>query len=259
MKIKKIRRTKKCLIFAHRGANREAAENTSHAFDKALEYPIDGIETDVQLTRDEVPVLWHDRFLDRLGMPSKHIDNFDYAQLKKFDFTGNFLIYSDNGSIRESIMTLQEFLDAYRNDCRLLIEIKNREWEPPYRHEIKVRKTLEMVASPVDDSIMVSSFDLDSLITAHQREPGIPLIYNFEEDQTIEDARQVLSTQPYLFGLCLPIATINKSMVKLIHNDDKYVATYTCNSDDEISKALELKVDIIISDVPQKALQMRGG
>ena len=79
MKIKKIRRTKKCLIFAHRGANREAAENTSHAFDKALEYPIDGIETDVQLTRDEVPVLWHDRFFDRLGMPSKHIDNFDYA------------------------------------------------------------------------------------------------------------------------------------------------------------------------------------
>ena len=259
MKIKKIKRTEKSLIFAHRGANREAAENTSHAFDKALEYPIDGIETDVQLTRDEVPVLWHDRFLDRLGMPSKHIDDFEYAKLKNFDFTGNFLIYSDNGSNRENIMTLRAFLDAYRNDCRLLIEIKNREWEPPYRHEIKVRKTLEMFAPPVDDSIMVSSFDLDSLITAHHLEQDVPLIYNFEAGQTIEDAREVLSAYSYLYGLCFPIASLNESIVKLLHNDDKYVAVYTCNSKDEISKALALKVDIIISDVPQKALQMRGG
>ena len=259
MQIKKIKRTKKSLIFAHRGANREAAENTSHAFDKALEYPIDGIETDVQLTRDEIPVLWHDRFLDRLGMPSKHIDNFDYAQLKNFDFTGNFLVYSDNGSNDESIMTLQEFLNAYRNDCRLLIEIKNREWEPSSRHKIKVHKTMEMLAPSVDDSILLSSFDLDSLVYAHQREPDIPLIYNFETDQTIDEARQVLAMLPYLYGLCFPIATLNESMVKLLHNDDKYVAAYTCNSDEEISKALTLEVDIIISDVPKKALQMRGG
>ena len=42
-------------------------ENTREAFDKALHYAIDGIETDVQLTRDEIPVLWHDRFLDKSG------------------------------------------------------------------------------------------------------------------------------------------------------------------------------------------------
>ncbi|MCK9352525.1 MAG: glycerophosphodiester phosphodiesterase [Gallionella sp.] len=45
------------LIYAHRGANREAAENTRTAFDRALSYPIDGIETDIQLTRDGVAVL----------------------------------------------------------------------------------------------------------------------------------------------------------------------------------------------------------
>lgn len=259
MQIKKIRRTQKSLIFSHRGANREAAENTSHAFDKALEYPIDGIETDVQLTRDEIPVLWHDRFLDRLGMPSKHIDDFDYAQLKNYDFTGNFLIYSDNGSNDESILPLQEFLDTYRNECRLLIEIKNREWEPSYRHEMKVRKTMEMAAPPMGDSILVSSFDLDSLIYAHLCEPDIPLIYNLDTDQTIAHVRQVLAMQTYLYGLCFPIATLDEAVVKLLHNDNKCVAAYTCNSDEELSKALTLEVDIIISDVPQKALQMRGG
>jgi len=257
MQIKKTDRTRKCLIFAHRGANREAAENTGCAFDKALEYPIDGIETDVQLTRDEVPVLWHDRFLDKLGLPSKHIDDFDHAQLQTFDFTGSFLIYSDTGCRDERIMTLQAFLDDYRKCCRLLIEIKNREWEATYRHEIKVRQIMAMVGPAADDTIMVSSFDLDSLVYAHQCKPDIPLVYNFETDQTVEDARHILSTQPFLYGLCLPIATLDEPMVKLLRSHDKRIAVYTCNSDEEINKALELGVDILISDVPQKALQMR--
>ena len=69
---------KKSMIFAHRGANKEAAENTRPAFDQALDYPIDGMETDVQLSRDEVSVLWHDRFLNKIGLPGKHIDE-EYA------------------------------------------------------------------------------------------------------------------------------------------------------------------------------------
>jgi glycerophosphoryl diester phosphodiesterase len=250
---------RKCLIFAHRGASKEAAENTSDAFDRALEYPIDGIETDVQLTRDEVPVLWHDRFLDKLGMPSKHIDHFNYAQLKSLDFTGNFLIYSETGSRDERIMTLEEFLGTYRNSCRLLVEIKNREWEASYRHEIKVRKTMSMVAPAAGDAILVSSFDLDSLDYAHLCDPTIPLIYNFELDQTIDDARSTLAGHTFLYGLCLPIETIDSPIVELLRSLNKCVAVYTCNSDNQIRKALELGVDILISDVPQKALQMRDG
>ncbi|MGZ8234317.1 glycerophosphodiester phosphodiesterase, partial [Methylobacter tundripaludum] len=77
-----------CLIFAHRGANREAAENTRTAFNKALQYPVDGIETDVQLSLDGVPVLWHDWELDKLGHPGKCIDDFNFAQLEQMDFSG---------------------------------------------------------------------------------------------------------------------------------------------------------------------------
>ena len=160
-------------------------------------------------------------------------------------------------STDERIMTLQAFLDAYRNNCRLLIEIKNREWEASYRNEIKVRKTMAMAAPAAGDSIMVSSFDLDSLVYAHQCRPEIPLIYNFETDQTIEDAKRILSAQPFLYGFCLPIATLDEPMVKLLRSHDKCIAVYTCNSDEEINKALELGVDILISDVPQQALQMR--
>src|SRR5512135_1649532 len=113
----------KTLIFAHRGANREAAENTRTAFDKALAYPIDGIETDVQLSRDEVAVLWHDRDLKKLNLPGRHIDDFDHAQLQAMDFAAHFreahpLPQAGEGAnealravpSREGVMSLQEFI-----------------------------------------------------------------------------------------------------------------------------------------------------
>lgn len=247
-----MNRVNRSLIFAHRGANKEAAENTRSAFDKALEYPIDGIETDVQLSRDEVAVLWHDRFLGKLGLPDKHIDDFDYARLQAMNFAGHF-----SAAGKEGIMTLQEFLDSYRKRCRLVIEIKNRDWEQTSRHEIKVRQTLAMAGAVHDDAIMVSSFNLASLVYAQQCVPGFPLIYNLETGQTFDEARQVLAMHPFLHGLCLPIESLDDAMVALLHDQGKRVAVYTCNSDEEINKALDYGVDILISDVPQKALRMR--
>ena len=241
------------LIFAHRGANKEAAENTRAAFDRALTYAIDGIETDVQLSRDDVAVLWHDRFLLKLGHPTKHIDDFDYSELQEMNFAEHF----SRSAKPEVIVRLDAFLQAYRQRTRLLLEIKNREWEARARHEIKIDQTLAMVGKVKDDSILVSSFNLDSLIYAQRRSPSFPLVYNFEDDQTFKDAQQVLSAHPFLHGLCLPIATLDAAMVKLLRGLGKSIAVYTCNSDDEINKALTLSVDILISDLPQKALLMR--
>ena len=243
----------KTLIFAHRGANREAAENTRSAFERALHYTIDGIETDVQLSRDEVAVLWHDRFLGKVGFPLKHVDDFDYAQLQVMNFAAHF----SSRAKPESIMRLKEFLDAYRKRCRLLLEIKNREWELTSRHELKVRQTLEMAGAAQGNAIMVSSFNLASLVYAHQCAPDFPLVYNFEKDQKLSDAQRVLAEQSFLHGLCLPIKSLDEAMVKLLRDHGKSIAVYTCNSDAEINKALQLGVDILISDVPQKALQLR--
>ena len=241
------------LIFAHRGANREAAENTRAAFDRALTYPIDGMETDIQLSRDAVAVLWHDRFLGKLELPEKHIDDFDYGQLQAMNFAQHFAPDAQP----EGIVSLQEYLDLYRRRTRLLLEIKNREWEARERQQNKVQQTLAMVGQVSDERIIISSFNLDSLIYAQQCRPGFPLVYNFEDEQTLDDAKQVLAAQPFLHGLCLPIATLDAAMVRLLREQKKSIAVYTCNSDAEISTALQLGVDILISDVPQKALRMR--
>lgn len=241
------------LIFAHRGANKEAPENSRSAFDHALTYSIDGMETDIQLSRDAVPVLWHDRLLVKLGHPAKHIDDFDYSQLQAM----NLALHFSPDAKSEGIMSLHEFLDAYRKRTRLLLEIKNREWELRARHENKIQQTLAMVGQVNDDHIIISSFNLDSLIYAQHCRPGFPLVYNFEDEQTLEDAKRVLAAQPFLHGLCLPIATLDVAMVSLLRGLGKSIAVYTCNSDEQISTALELGVDILISDLPQKALHMR--
>ncbi len=241
------------LIFAHRGASHEAAENTRSAFDKALCHAIDGIETDVQLSRDGIAVLWHDRDLNKVGLPGKHIDDFSYAELRAMNFAAHFSAASNP----ESLMTLRDFMDTYRQRCRLLLEIKNRDWEQPERHAIKVRQTLERAGVAQGDAIMVSSFNLASLVYACQCAPQFPLVYNLEPEQTLEDAQRVLGEHFFLHGLCLPIASLGEAMVKLLRDHGKRIAVYTCNSEDEINKALELEVDILISDVPQLALRIR--
>ena len=248
-----MNQSRQTLIFAHRGANKEAAENTRSAFDKALAYPIDGMETDIQLSRDGIPVLWHDRFLAKLGHPTKHIDDYDYSQLQAMNFAGHF----SPDAKPEGIVKLQAYLEVYRNGTRLLLEIKNRNWESLERQQNKVRQTLAMVGEVSDDHIIISSFSLDSLVYAQQCRPGFPLVYNFEDDQTLEDAKRSLSEHSFLHGLCLPIATLDRVIVKFLRDLGKSIAVYTCNSDDEINTALDLGVDILISDVPQKALKLR--
>ena len=242
------------LIYAHRGANKEAAENTRSAFDRALQYNIDGMETDVQLTRDEVAVLWHDRFLNKVGLPEKHIDDFDYAQLCEMDFAKHF-----SGSTHaDGILRLQDFLAAYCMRTNLLIEIKNRDWESAVRQQLKVRQTLQHIGDGSNGRILISSFNVESLIYAHSIAPDFPLVCNFEPEQGLVDAKFTIAEHPYLHGLCLHISSLNETLVAYLRGQHKSIAVYTCNSDEEISCALRLGVDILISDLPQKALQLRN-
>jgi glycerophosphoryl diester phosphodiesterase len=241
------------MIYAHRGANREAPENTRTAFDRALEYAIDGLETDIQLSHDGMPVLWHDRYLGKLGHPNKQIDDYDYHELLQLNFVAQI---AANG-FKESIMSLPGFVEAYRRRCRLLLEIKNWDGEDESRQKTKVRKTLELTGTSSDREVIVSSFHLPSLVYANQLMENLPLVYNCEKDQMLEDAEHMLVSHPFLYGLCLHKNTLEQAMVQMLRRHNKLIAVYTCNSDMEIRRALDIGVDILISDMPQKAMQIR--
>lgn len=244
---------KRTQIFAHRGANKEAAENTRTAFEKALRYAIDGIETDIQLSRDGETVLWHDDDLAKLGLPDKRIDDFDCTQLQAMDFAAHFA-----GADKEGVMLLDDFVASYRARCRLLLEIKRYPGEPDARQHIKVRETLALAGVPDAEHILASSFDLDSLLFARHIAPQFPLVFNLEPEHDATFAARVLDEHAFLHGLCVHISTLDEAMMKVVRTRGKSIAVYTCNSDEQIGRALRLGVDVLISDYPQKALEMRN-
>ena len=75
---------KKILNVAHRGLSGLYPENTMIAFRKAIEADCDGIEMDVHLTRDGVPVVIHDEEVDRTTNGSGYVKDFTYEQLCNF-------------------------------------------------------------------------------------------------------------------------------------------------------------------------------
>ncbi|PKM12447.1 MAG: glycerophosphodiester phosphodiesterase [Gammaproteobacteria bacterium HGW-Gammaproteobacteria-3] len=234
-------------ILAHRGANREAPENTQDAFDKALSHAIDGLETDVQLSRDGIAVLWHDRSLDKLGLPERRIDDFDLATLKRL-----------GTEAAQELMTLDDFIKRYRGRCILNPEIKIRAWETLARQQTKIRLTLQAVGGSKVDDVFISSFHLDSLIFAYRLNLSIPLFYLLDERHDDADkVDRVLREQTFLQGFCLPIGLLDAALVKTLRQHDKSIVAYTCNSEEEIVKALELKVDMLISDDLPQAMRLR--
>ena len=112
-------------VFGHRGFSGEYPENTMLAFQKAVEAGCEGIELDVQLTKDLVPVIMHDEKVDRTTDGNGYIYDLTYAELCKLDcsypdkFAGKFG--------RLQIPTLREYLEwmAEEEDLITNIELKS--------------------------------------------------------------------------------------------------------------------------------------
>jgi len=74
----------KILNIAHRGYSGKFDENTMLAFKKAIEYKADGIETDVQLSKEGIPVIIHDETLDRTTNGHGFVKDYTLDELKRF-------------------------------------------------------------------------------------------------------------------------------------------------------------------------------
>ncbi|MEK5232418.1 glycerophosphodiester phosphodiesterase family protein [Lysinibacillus sp. FSL K6-0232] len=71
-------------VFAHRGASAYALENTLQAFDKAMELGADGIELDIQFSKEGLPVVYHDPQLSRLVGSNKLVSDCTLEELLGF-------------------------------------------------------------------------------------------------------------------------------------------------------------------------------
>ncbi|MBU1182797.1 MAG: hypothetical protein KKE00_13325 [Proteobacteria bacterium] len=234
------------LIVAHRGAGDEAPENTRSAFDTALNYPVDGIEFDVRITRDGVPVIHHDRSLGKIAGSRKKVESVFFSELSQMDcgswFSGKYK--------NERILTFEKTIDLYSKTTRLFVEIKSNEDDSlSETSRILTLKVLETINKRVpykySRNISVLSFNLNILDFAHQKASALNYVFNLSGSSFKQP-----SYPSYLHGLCLPVSKLSKSFMDKAKKGGYRVLTYTCNTPEQVKKASEAGADVIMTDKP---------
>ena len=166
--------------YAHRGASDYAPENTLSSFYLGLLQGANGIETDVQKTKDGVLVLFHDDTLDRVSNMQGKLCDYTWDELKEAEIYG-----SCTTGFYDRIITFREFLEKFsRYDIHFAIELKGADVE---------KETLEMVkAFGIMDKTTFTSFAFQYIekIKALDKTARIgwlvPSISNGEVDRLLE-------------------------------------------------------------------------
>jgi glycerophosphoryl diester phosphodiesterase len=237
------------LIVSHRGAKKEAPENTASAFDRALTYPIDGIELDVQITKDNAPIIHHDKTLQKISGEKKIILDYTYKQLESLDFG----IWFSPDFKGEKVLTLQETLDAYFQKTRLFVEIKSHGWDiPPDTTKEKTGTVIDFLRRARDAAesrdVYVLTFDRAVLELALEMEPSFKYILNISKPAHLEDSDMVKFSDAW--GVCTNVEKLTQDFADTVHNSGFKLLTYTCNDQEQADRAMKFGVDVLMTDDP---------
>src|SRR5436853_1370309 len=111
------------LVLGHRGASGYAPENTLSAFNLAMDQGADGVELDVTLSADGVPVVIHDDTLDRTTSGHGPVGALTLAQLKRLD--AGYAAQFGKQFAGERLPTLAEVFAAYGQRTFINVELKH--------------------------------------------------------------------------------------------------------------------------------------
>lgn len=153
-------------IIAHRGFSKNYPENTLLAFQKALDAGADGIETDLRLSLDNEPVIFHDDDLQRITGLNKTPESLTLNELQALDAGSWF----DPGYKDEKIPSLQELLNLCSAKVTLILEVK---YTPS-----TYQRLCEEIEKRIHDKtawVEVSCFDDCVLEYMHQLNPDVKL------------------------------------------------------------------------------------
>lgn len=225
----------KILKIAHRGAKAYEPENTLAAFQKALELHSDGIELDVHLSADEHIIVIHDETIDKMTNGKGFVNTLSLSELKSFLIDG-----------KHKIPTLKEVFDLVNKKCFINIELKNADTSK------NVVSLIEEYITEKDwkyEHFIISSFDWNALKEVQNLNINIPIGVLTEENidtaLAFAETIKVKAIHPYYHLL-------NKENVRQIQEKGFLVFPWTANTDEDIQKIKNLKVNGIITDFPDK-------
>ena len=232
-------------FLAHRGANRLALENTLAAFEFAVQTGHDGVELDVQLSLDGIPVVFHDDNLERLyGLEARVQD------MKAEDLAGLVPVNPerfDADPARMGVPTLREVLDLLPGDDFLInVEIK----APKIARDTPTAATAQVLAK-VPRNYIVSSFNPVELARFSRINSGIPLGFLFAPEGPLALHTGWPAPALKLAGIKAihpHWSLISPDMIERAHARGWAVNTWTLNDLDRAHWLAKDGLDAIITD-----------
>lgn len=232
-------------IIAHRGASATHPENTVAAFDQALVEGCDGIELDLQLSRDGIPMVYHDRTLAKIGGGRYGVAELDAAEIGTLD-AGGWLHSRHSG---QRVPTLARVLDRYGSQTTLLLEPKVRQEDKlADRHLALAEAMVVLLRMRRPQAAMVLCFDLDTLDAVSALDPECATVLNLKAPGRM--TRPLRQSLARVSALSLDVSTISQEVVSATHDAAKPVFAWTCNTPDAVGRALDAGVDGLMSDRP---------
>lgn len=240
----------KPLVLAHRGASAYAPENTMAAFDLALKMGADGVELDVTLTLDRIPVVIHDDNVDRTTNGHGPISAMTLEQVKALDASPAFDKYRG-----ERIPTLEQVLGDIGKRARVNIELKGRSVHDDGL-EVEVACTIDKTGTA--DSVLISSFNPFALRRMAHLRPHLPRGLLYANDMPIYLRRAWLRPVARPTAMHPKYTLVTPAYMLWARQKGYRVNTWTVDEPSEMKRLADLGVDAIMSNKPDLLAETLG-
>lgn len=248
------------LVFAHRGGAALAPENTLTAFERGLALGADGLELDVHLSRDGIPVVIHDRTLERTTSGTGPVAALTAVELAALDAGARF--GADQGfPFRErghGVPTLEAVLGRCPG-ARIIIEMK-------YGTAALARAVVDVVRRMgAGARVCLGSFQQEALDTARQIAPEVATSASQPEARWTLHRSWVrwpfAAARPYA-AFQVPeragrLRVVSPSFVRQAHREGQVVQVWVVDTEADAMRLLDWRVDGLISDRPDITVPAR--
>ncbi|CAN5364845.1 glycerophosphodiester phosphodiesterase [soil metagenome] len=251
------------LIIGHRGASAHAPENTLAAFQMAVDAGADGVEFDVQLSKDGVPVVIHDADLRRTGLRNGMVADLTANELGNVDvgswFNKKFPKRASVAFAAETVPTLLQVLELLKApDGLIYIELKCGESD----YAPLARAVCDVICdSPMLPRMIVKSFKLAAIPEIRHHLPEVQTSALFEP--TIMDflrRRKYILAIAHEFGahqISVHYSLATRKLVSLAAEAGMPVTIWTVNDPKWVKRCLKLGIRSLITNYPAKLLGVR--
>lgn len=253
------------LILGHRGASAVAPENTLAAFKRAMRDGADGIEFDVRLSRDHVPVVIHDATLKRTGLIDRFVCELTAKELGEVDVGGWFAARTQTGAqsfAGEKLPTLAQVFELFSTNTGVLyIEMKCNAGEGAALAAEVVRLSRE---SRMPNRVVVASFDLDAIAKVKRIDAGIRTAALFEPklSRPISTVRRLKMVDTALDvgadEIALHHTLASPRVTEKAKREGLEIVVWTVDDPQWLPRARALGVKALIANDPARMVQHRN-